>query len=401
MASFACTFCGSLRSEQNTGRDEYLSSYELVKSYTKEEITMTLTQMSMIFPQLKAAKDKAQHGIEVYQVAYSTTFQGKKRAASGLVCVPVGDGRFPLFSFQNGTNTLHRGAPSVDPNNRLFVLVEFMASTGFVMVMPDYLGFGKASDMFHPYLHRKSTVRSVVDMNRAARELVTNHLAGKRKIAMSRDIYLNGYSQGAWASLQVQREMEENLAKEFNLKASSCGAGPYDLNYMNEYILNLESYPMPYYLGYIFSGFSKAGELKVVAKDLFKEPFASRVGGLFDGTRTGGQINAQLTTKIKEFVSPDYFANHKTGPKYAALAKLMAANSVTAWKTKTPTKLFHGLDDNFIAKGVSEKMHKDFIKLGVSPDLVQYIPLPGLNHESAILPAQLATFNWFLEIKGE
>jgi hypothetical protein len=39
--------------------------------------------------------------------------------------------------------------------------------------MPDYLGFGSSDNMFHPYLHKESTVQTVLDMLRAVDELAS------------------------------------------------------------------------------------------------------------------------------------------------------------------------------------------------------------------------------------
>jgi hypothetical protein len=97
----------------------------------------------------------------------------------------------------------------------------------------------------------------------------------------------------------------------------------------------------------------------------------------------------------------DYLAKNKTDVKFAPVRTAMSDNSVAIWKTTIPTMLFHGLDDTFVPKGVSEKTYQDFIKIGVSGDLIKYIPYAGLDHGSALLPTELTTINWFLDLKNK
>ena len=98
-----------------------------------------------IFPHLsRPLMSKIEYTVQVYKIEYSTKFQGDDVVASGLVCVPQGDGEeeFPVMTYHNGTNTEHSNAPSENPGNILYKSLQFMASTGFIVAIPDYLGFG-------------------------------------------------------------------------------------------------------------------------------------------------------------------------------------------------------------------------------------------------------------------
>src|SRR5665811_2636213 len=97
-----------------------------------------------------------------------------------------------------------------------------------------------------------------------------------------RDRYIAGYSQGGWATMQLQKAIEENYSNQFNLKASACGAGPYYLNYINEYILQQTEYPMPYFIGYMFNTYINLG-ITTPASEIFKTPFDTRITTLYDG----------------------------------------------------------------------------------------------------------------------
>ncbi len=389
---FSFTACHNLfNNDDPEPTNEYLVSYENVKSYLPTFVEQLFGQLTNQYPDLTSIQDKIEHGIMIYRIKYNTTFQDNPKVASGLVCIPLGDGTFPVLSYQNGTNTLHDNAPSVNPDNELYVMLEFIASTGLVVVIPDYLGFGSSDNMFHPYLHKESTVQSVLDMLRAVKELTENYL----DTDLNNDLYLSGYSQGGWATMAVQKTIEQNFSGEFNLRASACGAGPYDLVFMNEYIIGQETYPMPYFAGYMFNSYSNLGIATTPSDSLFNEPYAEKIPVLYNGTKTGEEINEELTTDVSELFTANYLENYQTDTTFTSLLGAMATNSISAWNTNTPTRIYHGSEDNFVPATVSSAIYEDFEAEGASQ--VELILLPGLGHTSGIVPTGLASIQWFLE----
>jgi pimeloyl-ACP methyl ester carboxylesterase len=389
--------CDLIKSDDDQPEvDEYLLNYTKEKTYLPTYIKSFLDLAAGSIPEIAPIVDRIEHGITVYSITYLTEFEGKEIVASGLVSVPNSEETFPVLSYQNGTNTLHSKAPSVDPENQLFMLIEFIAGTGFITTIPDYLGFGSSSNMFHPYLHKESTVASVLDMQRATKELVKNHLEAN----MNDDLYIAGYSQGGWATMQVQKEIEENYSAEFDLKASACGAGPYNLNYINDYIVDQTTYPKPYFIGYLFNSYVNLG-LSVPSNKIFQSPYDTKIMELFDGTRSDSQINDELTTTISELFTTDYRSGYNTSETYAPLLYALEENSVTAWKTSTPTLLIHGTKDTFVPPMVTSQLHQGFLLKGVGVNKVIMLPLPGEDHQSGILPSGLASIKWIFEIKDE
>jgi pimeloyl-ACP methyl ester carboxylesterase len=374
--------------------DKYLVSFEKKGSFLPNTIKDYYTILAASNPGVQPILNEVKYPIDIYTITYNTKFEGKDIIASGLVSVPVSAGSYPVISFQNGTNTLLSEAPSVNSNSQLYLLLESIASTGFIISVPDYLGFGASKSMFHPYLDKESTVQSVTDMLRAVDDLVSNHL----QIEKSKDLYITGYSQGGWATMALQKAIETQFSAEFNLKASACGAGPYDMNHVNDYVLAQTSYPMPYYIGYIFNTGIKLGYITVTPADVFKSPYSERILTLYDGTKSGDQINAQLTTITADLYKAEFITGYKTNPKFASVATSLQNNSVPAWKTNIPTRLYHGLDDNYVPASVSQKQFDGFKAQGVSTTLVNYIPIPAAGHNSGALPALIASFSWFIEV---
>jgi pimeloyl-ACP methyl ester carboxylesterase len=374
--------------------DQYLVSYEKYKTYLPAFIKSVLSVLEDDYPQLKDISDQMVHGVDVYKITYMTKFDGKDIMASGIVSIPVSEGAFPIISFQNGTNTLHNNAPSVNPGNELYTLLQFMASAGFVVSVPDYLGFGASKAMFHPYLDKESTVQTVTDMLRAVNELMTIHLDKE----VSKDLFIAGYSQGGWATMQLQKTLEQGATGEFNLKASACGAGPYDLKLVNNYILSEDEYPMPYFIGYIFNSYINLEDITNSSSDVFKSPYSDRILQLYDGTKSGEEINAQLTTTTNLLFTEEYKTTASTNAKFSTVISTLEKNSVVAWKTNVPTMLLHGSADNYVPPTTSTNLYNGFVAQGVDKSKVTLVPIPGAGHTTGIVPSCVAAFNWFIEL---
>jgi esterase/lipase len=391
---FCFASCHNLFDDDDGPVTEYLVTYEMLKSYTPTQIEWAFNNFFSDYPDLMNIKDKFNLGLIVYKISYNTTFQGKNKVASGLVCIPMGEGPFPLLSYQNGTNTEHSNAPSVNPNRDLYLMLEFISSAGFVISIPDYLGFGSSDNMFHPYLHKESTVQSVIDMLRAVEEL-----AEIRSVQLKNELYITGYSQGGWATLQVQKAIETNHSNEFRLKASAPGAGPYNLTYINDYIRELPDYPMPYFLGYICHSYSNLEDMTTPVQEIFKEPYASKIPNLYDGSKSGEAINSELTTVMADLLTQKYISDFNTDATFASLKSALENNSISAWQTSIPTKIIHGTADNFVPYEVSRDLYDDFAGNG-SGNKVELIPLNELDHTEGIIPAGIISILWFIEIKN-
>ena len=390
-AGFFLYSCDTKKPETVNPDYQYYLSNELKADITYQDAVTNFTKLS---PDAALISPLSRYDVQVRKLIYKTTFNDQNIQASGLICIPKFEGDFPIISFQNGTNTLYSDAPSVAVNDDLFSIIESVASMGFIAVIPDYIGFGVSSQFPHPYLDAKSTTQSILDMIRATKEYVSDPSI----LAKSTDkLFIFGYSQGGWATMELQKDIEKNHSSEFNLIASSCGAGPYSIEFLNNSIISQPEYPYPYFLAYVLNAYHSIGLISNPLSDFFNEPYASLIPGLFDGMHSGGSINSELTTNLSDLFTTEYRTEFATNSKFAQLRSAFIANSITAWNITTPTKLYHGTSDEVIPFSMSEKMLADFQTAGVT-DKIQLIPLPGEDHTSGVYPTGLQTILWFLSL---
>ncbi len=378
-------------------QDQYLVSYTLVRSMTALDVTNLFSPVQSVYPDVSQILPSVQYGAKVYSITYNTKLGTKKLVASGLVCIPDGGGTYPILSFQNGTNTVYANAPSLSASSYTTQLITGFAATGFVMVLPDYLGFGSSTDVFHPYLQLEATVYPILDMFRAVKEMGAK---SSLKFGVSSDLYLMGYSQGGLSTLQLQKTIETSFGSEFNLKGVGCGAGPYNLNLITQTVVTAATYPQPYYIAYIMKGFKSVSAFSNPYTDIFNEPFATRIDGLFNGILSGGAINNQLSTSMAELFTNEFRSTFNTNTKFKGMLDALAASSIGAWKIKTPLILTHGQADTDVTPVMTSQLYADLMKL--DPTLpVTYIPMPGYDHGGASAPSLVNFVKRFLVIKAK
>ena len=382
----------SCSKEQNEQTDAYLVDYKFEFVYPLETIGSMLSVLLYEYPEASGLLEHAKFGVQLYTIEYYTHYQDSLIIASGLVCMPMADEGFPVISFQNGTNTAHDNAPSKDLFNENYLMLQLMASNGYVILIPDYTGFGASENILHPYYHRTSTNNAVIDMMQAFEEL-----ENKNDILpySNNNTYLMGYSQGGWATLSVFDEIENGDETGINIAAVSCGAGAYDLMTMSTYVLGQETFPGPLYLPYFIYSQIDMGLIQDPLEKYFKSPYAEKIPQLFDGSLTNSEVVAELTDQIADLVTDNMRNNFQTGQEFSKLRELLMENSVMAWDTDTKIHIYHGSADQNVPPEQSQNLYQNFMIAGTDPYTVEYFDLPGMDHGTGLVPWGIHTLNWF------
>lgn len=273
-----------------------------------------------------------------YKVVYRTIdTAGDFITASGAVSIPKFVAPNGIISVQHGTITSHAEAAS--EGGEALPQGAGAIAMGSIAVVPDYLGFGESKQILHPYHHAASTASASLDMLRASVKLMS-----ELGVQYGDRLFLMGYSEGGFATMALQREIETNHPDEFRVTASFIGAGAYDLYETAMYHIKRPTQAQPVFQVFAFLGFNEAYNWNRPHSDFFKEPYATRAAGLFDGSKTAGEINEELTQETAELFNETFLADIRGDGENDA-KNALRENTIYQWVPKAPTRLYHGEND--------------------------------------------------------
>ena len=348
---------------------------------TAGDIQQILTNANMTLP------FTLNYSVETISINYYTTDgTGKQTIASGAIIIPQGGSSLSLVSIQHGTQTKNNLVASVSPMNSTEGIIGLiMASMGYLVVVPDYLGFG-VSNVIHPYIHAESLIPSIIDLMRAGRTYSSQH-----QITMDGRVFLTGYSEGGYASLVAQRKIELEYAQEFSLTAVAPMAGPYDLNGMMQTLFQTGQYNHTAYIAYILTAYNNIYGWDRL-NDFFNAPYSSTVQSLFDGSKTFGEVVNQLPATFSELMNSNFVNNVNKGNE-SAFISAMQENTLLDWKPRAPINFFHGdADDISPYQHALTAVEKLTANGGTN---ILLTTIPGGNHENSGPIAIVGAIQWF------
>ena len=361
----------------------WVSSQEFVPTtpVTADFVKNSLSAMSLVdqgnLAHYTSMVNMVKYDVKFYRVKYKTKFQGDTINASGLICVPVSSDkkdRFPIMSFQHGTISKKSDAPSVNPMMLANSMIAYVASTGMIVLMPDYIGFGESSQHFHPYLHKEYTTNAILDFIRAGKEFVLLD----KPAQWNEKIFLAGYSQGGSATLGALNAIENNPANsDIVVTASSCGAGAYSLVDFREWLVNQMKpgmpgrYEQPWLLLYVMESFSKYANVSTPYAAIFKENIAPLVPGVIDGVKSSVEINSQFSQYIGNIFTTEFLDNsiYQSSAVFAPLKSAFEANSISAWALRSKLRIYYGQNDVWVPAQLSINITGEFQSAGASANL--------------------------------
>ncbi|RIV17850.1 phospholipase [Fibrisoma montanum] len=368
---------------QPSPTNQYLVSSSLLGEYTR-------TQLAQRF----AGTDGGNlitfllnHPIKVYKLVYKTkNVDGADIQASGAVVIPVATDKnmsFPMISEQHGTIRTDDQAPSYNgASSETYFSGSLLGSNGFIMVLPDFIGYGESKNLPHPYQHRASLASSSLDMIRAAREFVR-----QEKVNWNEKLFIAGYSLGGYATMALQKKIEEETGTEFNLVASSCGAGAYNSTAFMTYLLNQKTHGNPFYNGLYTMVLATINQVYKLNRPLtvyLKEPYATAVQKDPFGSNIPVSFNEAVTDSFRKGI------NDGTDTQFINAVK---DNDIYDWKPRTPTQLYHGDADQQVFYFNSVDAYDAMRKRGATN--VELITLPGKDHTAGINDFLFGTYQFF------
>lgn len=284
-------------------------------------IAVVAEELPEVPPFLWTIAMPARRDIQAYRLEYGTIDAfGNPTVASMLMVVPAGFvGSAPMVAYHHGTVADDASVPS-NLGFEAYIGYGF-AADGYVMVMPDYLGFGASPIPHHPYVHAATEASAAIDAMRAART------AGKALgINLFGQVFLSGYSQGGHACVATMREIEAHHRNEFNLVMTAAGSGPYDLSGVQARMaLENGDYPTPGYFPFLMLGYQDIyGTLYDSPSDVLVPPYDEILPPVYDRVNTMGQANRLFPDDWRDVIQPDFLedvAKNPFNPLTVALRK--------------------------------------------------------------------------------
>ncbi|MCL4747054.1 MAG: hypothetical protein KJZ83_16795 [Burkholderiaceae bacterium] len=295
-----------------------LKAWALVGTTSAAQIARALTDAK-----LSDAGVAPVYGVASYRLEYLTSdARGAPILASGLVNVPIKapGARSPVLGYQHGTIFRNAEAPS---NNAVASEVSVvLASLGFIVVAPDYVGYGASLGSPHPYLLAGPTAAAVVDFLTA-----TGTWRRGNAVADNGQLFLTGYSEGAYATMAAHRALQAIGSPHLQqLHGEIAGGGPYDVQATLDGLLDLVRDEEPVLGALLDPGFLR--HLGSTVRNELRRALLRRL--LPDDADVSFD-----TTFIDNYLADDA----------QAVAQL---SSVHDWKPELPVLLFHGRDDRTV-----------------------------------------------------
>ena len=248
--------------------NKYLKESSKIKDLSKDDISKVAGAISPLLT------GYVKNGVTVYKITYETkNTDGKTITASGALIIPVTDQPASLISVQHGTILNENAAPShFQDGSEAASFGTLFGSLGYIIAYPDYIGYGSSAEYEHPYEHKASFGTACLDMLRASKEF----LRAQSSVKWDNKLYVAGYSEGGYATMSLHKKIEEEASSEFNLIASSCGAGAYDKTAFMKYVINntthgIASYNRLYL--WVLLTYDRIYNLNRPKSYYFKEPF--------------------------------------------------------------------------------------------------------------------------------
>jgi dienelactone hydrolase len=263
------------------------------------------------------------YAVASWRLEYTTLdADGHEVRASGLISVPQkpAGSTSPVLSYQHGTIFHDAEAPSnhAAPNEVAVVL----ASLGYVVVAPDYVGFGVSRGTPHPYLLAAPTAAAVNDFLTAA-----TYWRAANGVQDNGQLFLTGYSEGGYATMAAHRDLQASGSPQLaQLRMAVAGAGPYDVQTTLDSLIAVVSAKQPLLGALINPGF-----LRFLGSSVKSEVRRAVLSQLIPG-----DADVVYDTRFLD----SFFADDSR-----AIAQ---DSSVYDWRPQVPVALFHGRDDQTV-----------------------------------------------------
>ena len=334
------------------------------------------------------------YSIKLYKIIYRTTYKGEPILASGLIAYPTGfSDPMPTLIVGNIMTYADKDAPSEAVVNK-FTPLAAIASTGYLTLIPDMIGYGVSKDIIYPMQNYEYSANAMIDFIHAGEEFIES-----AKLQVNGKKFLAGYSEGGYIAMATLKMIETGPASGINITATAVGAGGYNLlNIFNEVIINgTGTYDAPSHLAmFLYSYNSMYDDWDRPLSYFFQESYAGKIPDLLNGTYNREQIDQQLTTSLNSLLSPVFLDDLKNNEPF--LINALNENSVDDWAPNSLLMIFHNTHDEKVPFSDSEETFNKMLFNGSGSVIFEKSIKPGTHVDSGIEFMEIV-YQWFETMK--
>ncbi len=352
-------------------KKNYLVSAEVKSNVTADQLKQHYGQIAVFI----------KNGYTAYRITYNTMdTDGRDVVASGAIFVPDIKGALPVLNYNHGTlfPSDENNAPSYLRYGAELGIGKLFSGVGYLVVMPDYIGYGTTKNIKHPYGAYHLIAGSVIDMLRAVKEFCE-----KNNISLSGKNFFSGWSEGAAVAVATVKALEENITNEFKPTATVVNAGPYFSSGFVHHILDAPK-PLTYMRSYVWvlQSYNWIYNINKPLNYYFNEPAAT-----------------DLHRSTEAYVSPDpqklftetFRDDYKAG-KESTLRNALQENDLWNWKPLSKIVFCHGDKDDYVPLFNSEKAYTTMKDKGADVTLKVF---KGHSHSSGVINFVQEVFTTF------
>jgi acetyl esterase/lipase len=272
--------------------------------------------------------------ISDYYFEYMTVgAKGEPVSASGAIYVPSGadaacTGSRPVVLYAHGTSVEKAfDMSNLRANSEASLVAATYAAQGYIVVAPNYAGYGTSTLPYHPFLNADQQAKDVIDSLRAARKAFPAIGA-----AASDKLFLTGYSQGGFVAMAALREIQANHASEFKVTAIGGLSAPYATSYIVDGVFA----GAPYFFPFASSSWQTAyGDLYASPADIYESPFYTWIESLMPGDLTLSELYSMGRLPLSKLFDDTLTAN-AVSPMIASSVRV---DSTSAGANSQPVSL--------------------------------------------------------------
>ena len=290
------------------------------------------------------------NSVRLFKVRYQTSIPelgGRPTMVSGLLAIPeIQSKSAPMVSYQHGTVFERASVPSNPESSfEMQLILATFASQGYVAIGADYIGLGDSSEA-NTYGQPGASVQASLDLLYAARAIL------RAQGIESTHLFLHGWSQGAYNTLQFLRRLE--LIGE-KVDGAAVAAPPTDIRlWLSRLMNNRQPGDAPWIIGAASNLVMAADAYSIpgLALQAIRTPYLEPARKFFNFEIGIMEFLSQVPSDPKDFFYEEFRA---TGTFGNSLFWFGAERSEAyRWAVKTPLKVYYGELDEVIPTEIAK-----------------------------------------------